>query len=142
MSCELQGVEWRSILPTKLVATATSLEGSKNNCISKCTTELSSTNPANFVKISPVNVEVINLTRITKKYFLNHQQNISGWVKINLCTCIALCKLSQKARHSTSGRYFSKCKPLQKIFTGRFPRKLLCSAISGKVFQLTSTALL
>ena len=28
MSCELHGVEWRSILPTKLVATATSLERS------------------------------------------------------------------------------------------------------------------
>ena len=26
---ELQGVEWRSIMPTNLVATATSLEGSK-----------------------------------------------------------------------------------------------------------------
>jgi len=26
-----EGVEWKSILPTKLVATATSLEGSKNN---------------------------------------------------------------------------------------------------------------
>ena len=29
MPRELEGVEWRSILPTKLVATATSLEGSK-----------------------------------------------------------------------------------------------------------------
>jgi len=65
MSCELQGEGTRSILPTKLVATATSLEGSK-----KITSARSPTakvhHPANFVKIGPVDVAVIGLTEITK----------------------------------------------------------------------------
>jgi len=49
----------RLILPTKLVATG-------------------STNPVNFVKIGPVDVEIIGLTEITE-IFLNskRQQNIS-----------------------------------------------------------------
>jgi len=58
MLCELQGEGRRSILLTKLVATATSLEGSKR-----------STNPANFVKIGSVDVEIIDLTKITKNIF-------------------------------------------------------------------------
>jgi len=65
MSCELQGVECRSILPTKLVATATSFEGSKNNFRSFICGQ-SSTNPAHFVKIGPVDVDIIGLIEITK----------------------------------------------------------------------------
>ena len=57
-------------LLTKLVAMATSLEGSKNNLRSFICGE-SSTGPANFVKIGPVDAEIIGLTEITKKYFLN-----------------------------------------------------------------------
>jgi len=38
----------------------------------------SSTNPANFVKIGPVDVETIGLTEITKNIKkIKHQQNIS-----------------------------------------------------------------
>jgi len=69
MSCELQGVNWRSILPTKLVATATSLERSK-----KITSGHSSTAEVlqilqNFVTIGQVDVEIIGLTEITKNIF-------------------------------------------------------------------------
>jgi len=49
---------------TKLVATATSLEGSKNN-FRLFIYGQSSTNHANFVKIGPVDVEIIGLTEIT-----------------------------------------------------------------------------
>ena len=66
MSREVKGVDWRSILPTKLVATATSLEGSKNNFRSFIHGQ-SSTNPANLVKIGPVDVEVIGLADSTLK---------------------------------------------------------------------------
>ena len=65
MSYELQGVEWRSILPTKLVAAATSLEGSKNNYGSFICGQ-SSTNPANFVKIDLIDAEIIGVTKVTK----------------------------------------------------------------------------
>ena len=58
MSCELQDKYWRSMLPTILVATATSREGSKNNSRSFIYGQ-SSTNPANFVKIGSVDVEII-----------------------------------------------------------------------------------
>jgi len=46
------------MLPTILVATATSREGSKNNSRSFIYGQ-SSTNPANFVKIGSVDVEII-----------------------------------------------------------------------------------
>jgi len=62
----LQGVELRKILPRKLVATATSLDGSKNNFRSFIYGQ-SSTQPANLVKNGPVNVEIIGLTKISKK---------------------------------------------------------------------------
>jgi len=58
MSCEIQGVYWRSILPTKLVAMATSLEESKNDFIY----DQRSTNLAHFVKIGLVDVEIIGPT--------------------------------------------------------------------------------
>ena len=65
MSHELQGEYWKLILPTKLVATATSLARSKNNFRAFVSGQ-SSTNPANFMKTSPVDVEIIGLTEITK----------------------------------------------------------------------------
>ena len=70
MSCELQ-TEVRSVLLTNLVVTATSLEGLKKIRDSRSFTyNQSSTNPANFVKIGPVDVAIIDLTLITK-IFLN-----------------------------------------------------------------------
>jgi len=63
-----------------LVATATSLDGWKNNFRSFIYSQ-STTIPVNFIKISVVDVEIIGLTETTKnKYFENvvkHQQNIS-----------------------------------------------------------------
>ena len=59
---------WRSILPTKLVATTTSLDGSKNSFRSFIYGQ-SSTNAANFVMIGQVDVETIGLTEIRKIYF-------------------------------------------------------------------------
>jgi len=56
-------------LPIKLVATATPLEGSKNIFISFIYGQRS-TNTANFVMIGPVDVEIIGLTEITKRYNL------------------------------------------------------------------------
>ena len=61
----IQGVDWKSTLPTKLVATATSLEGSKKPSDSFIYGQRS-TNPENFVKIGPVDVDIIGLTEITK----------------------------------------------------------------------------
>jgi len=55
------------VFPTKLVATATSLEGSKNNLRSFIYCQ-SSTNAANFVTIGLVDVEIIGLTEISKIY--------------------------------------------------------------------------
>ena len=55
----LQGVELRKILPRKLVAT-------KNNFRSFIYGQ-SSTLPANLVKNGPVNVEIIGVTKISKK---------------------------------------------------------------------------
>jgi len=49
----------------KSVATATSLDGSKNNFRSFIYGQ-SSTNPAKFVEIGPVNVEINGLEEITK----------------------------------------------------------------------------
>jgi len=63
-----------------LVATATSLDGWKNNFRSFIYSQ-STTIPVNFIKISVVDVEIIGLTETTKnKYVENvvkHQQNIS-----------------------------------------------------------------
>ena len=50
-------VDWWSILPKKLVAVATSLEGSKNN-FRLFIYSHSSTNLANSVKICPVDVQI------------------------------------------------------------------------------------
>ena len=50
---------------TKLVATATSLERSTKNFRSFIYSQIS-TNPANFVKIGPVDVEIIGLIKIAK----------------------------------------------------------------------------
>jgi len=61
----IQGEYWRSILPTKLVATAKSLQGSKK-CSGSFIYGQSSTNSANFVKIGSVDVDIIGLTEITK----------------------------------------------------------------------------
>ena len=61
-----------------MVATATSLEGSKKNNFNSFIYGQNSTNPANFVKIDPVDVEIISLTEITKIYLkIGHQQDIS-----------------------------------------------------------------
>ena len=57
-------------MPIKLVATATTYEGSKNNFKSFFYGQ-SSTNPANFVKIDLVDVEITGLTEITI-YKKNH----------------------------------------------------------------------
>jgi len=64
MSCELQDVEWRSIMPTKVVATATSPEGSKNN-FRLFIYDQSSTDPASFVNIGLVHVDITGPTEIT-----------------------------------------------------------------------------
>jgi len=56
----------------KLVVMATSLEGSKKNYFLDLRSFISnqiSTNPANFVKIDPVDVEIIDLKEITKNIF-------------------------------------------------------------------------
>ena len=55
-------------MPTELVATAMSFEGSKNNSRSFIYGE-SSANPANVVKIGPVDVEIIDLAEIAKNIF-------------------------------------------------------------------------
>jgi len=52
-------------LPTKLVATTTPLKNRKNNFGLFI---YSSTNPAKFMKIGPVDVDIIGLTEITKIY--------------------------------------------------------------------------
>jgi len=68
MSCEVQGEGRRSILPTKLVASATSLERSK-----KITSNRSSTakiyKSCKFREDRSVNYEKIGLTKITKNIF-------------------------------------------------------------------------
>ena len=53
-------------MPTKLVATATSLEEWKKSNFSLFIYGQSSTNPANLVKIGPVDVEITVVTEITK----------------------------------------------------------------------------
>jgi len=58
-------------LPTKSVATATSLEGSKKKVTRIVHLLPNSTIRVNFVKIGPVDVEIIGLTEITK-VFLNN----------------------------------------------------------------------
>ena len=64
-----------SILTTKLVATATSFKRSKN-IFRSFTCSQSSTNPANFVNIDQVDVEIIGLIDITK-IFLNTSKTYS-----------------------------------------------------------------
>jgi len=51
----------------KLVAVATSLEGSKKNNFRSFIYSHSSTIPANSVKIGPVDVEITDLTEIVKQ---------------------------------------------------------------------------
>ena len=53
------------MLPTKLVTTAMSFGGLKNNFRSFIYGQ-SSTNPADFMKIGLVDVELVGLTEITK----------------------------------------------------------------------------
>ena len=48
---------------------ATSLERSKKNNFTSFIHGQSSTNPVNFVKIGPVDVEIIGLKEITKNIF-------------------------------------------------------------------------
>jgi len=60
MSPELNSVDKTK----KLVATATTLEGSKKTNFSLITHSLISTNLANLAKIGPVNVELIGLTGV------------------------------------------------------------------------------
>jgi len=55
-------------MPTKLVATTTPLKNRKNNFGLFI---YSSTNPAKFMKIGPVDVDIIGLTEITKIYKKN-----------------------------------------------------------------------
>ena len=50
-----------------VITTATFVEGSKNN-FSSFINGQSSTNPAHFVKVGLVDVEIIGLTEITKEY--------------------------------------------------------------------------
>ena len=66
MSCELQGEYSLTILSTTLVATATFLEGSKNNFRSFIYGR-SSTNRAILVKIGLVDIEIIGLTYFFEK---------------------------------------------------------------------------
>jgi len=64
-------------MPTKLVATAASLERSKKNNSRSFIYGQWSTNPANFVKNGPVDIEIIGLTEITENLYLKQQQNVS-----------------------------------------------------------------
>jgi len=57
-------------LPTKLVATATSLEGWKIQYFRSFICGQSYTNPANFVKVVWVYVETIGPAEITKMYII------------------------------------------------------------------------
>ena len=57
-------------MPTKLVTTTTSLEGSKNKFKSFIYGQSS---PANFVNIGPADVEIIGLAEINKNVFLIKQ---------------------------------------------------------------------
>jgi len=75
MSHEIQGVDWRSIQPTKLVVIATSLKRAKKNNFRFFIYGKRSTNHANFVKIGAVDVEIISLKEITNM-FLKQQHNI------------------------------------------------------------------
>ena len=54
-------------MTTKLVVTTTSLEGSKKNSFRSIIYGERSTIPANFVKIGPVDVEIIGLTEINRQ---------------------------------------------------------------------------
>ena len=56
-------------MPTKLVATLTSFEELKKSSFRSFIYGQSSTNPANFVKIGPADIEMIGLTEITNEYF-------------------------------------------------------------------------
>jgi len=67
MSCELQDVEKRSILPIKLVAHCLK-KIKKNNFRSFIYGQISS-NPANFVKMGPVDAEISSPTKISKNIF-------------------------------------------------------------------------
>ena len=63
-------------MPIKLVAKATSLEGSKNNNFRSFIYSHSSTIPANWVKIGPADVQIKGLTESLKK---NHEHFISTY---------------------------------------------------------------
>ena len=62
------GMDVKIILPTKLVVTAASLD--RKNPDRSSTAKLLATNPANFVEIGPVDVEIIGLREITEIIFL------------------------------------------------------------------------
>jgi len=63
------------VLPTKLVATATSLDGPKTNFTSFIYSH-SSANPANLVNVGLVDVEKIGLTEIVRKETAAKHKNI------------------------------------------------------------------
>ena len=62
------GMDVKIILPTKLVVTAASLDR-KNPDRSSTAKLLATSNPANFVEIGPVGVEIIGLREITEIIF-------------------------------------------------------------------------
>ena len=61
-------------MPTKFVAPATSLEGSKKNDFRSFIYSQSSTNAANFVKIGPVDVELIGDWQKSLKMYLKNSK--------------------------------------------------------------------
>jgi len=72
-------IDWRSILPTKIIAVATSLE----HPFEQLTSGLLSTatvlyHPANWVKIGPLDVQIKGLTESLKK------RKIKTWKKRNM----------------------------------------------------------
>jgi len=73
-------------LSTKLVATATSLEGSKKNNFSSVICGQSSTSPADFVKIGPLDVEMTGPTKTTKIQFKKIEQQHSSGCRANNVT--------------------------------------------------------
>ena len=60
---QVRCMDWRSISSTELVATATSLEGSKKLTSGRSSTAIVLPNTADWVKIGPVEVQIKSLTK-------------------------------------------------------------------------------
>ena len=60
---QVRYMDWRSISSTELVATATSLEGSKKLTSGRSSTAIVLPNTADWVKIGPVEVQIKSLTK-------------------------------------------------------------------------------